>query len=83
MGCAIRQASLHLAKHISTKNPPKIFFSHVNKKSAKKEEIGVFFSKNEVENKDNIYTTPELYEYFASVFNKVDGADYSMKNPDR
>ncbi|CAM4552508.1 unnamed protein product [Caretta caretta] len=59
---------LDLAKGIKTNS--KRFYSHINKKKTKKEEVGPQNTEDGVEVKDNISMAQYLNKYFASVFNE-------------
>ncbi|CAM5091339.1 unnamed protein product [Eretmochelys imbricata] len=63
------QVDLDLAKGIKTNS--KRFYSHINKKKTKKEEMGPLNTEDGVEVKDNLSMAQYLNKYFASVFNKA------------
>ncbi|XP_048717130.1 uncharacterized protein LOC125641351 [Caretta caretta] len=63
------QVELDLAKGIKTNS--KRFYSHINKKKTKKEEVGLLNTENGVEVKDNLDMAQYLNKYLASVFNKA------------
>ncbi|CAM5076373.1 unnamed protein product [Eretmochelys imbricata] len=63
------QVELALAKGIKTNS--KSFYSHINKKKTKKEEVGPLNTEDGVEVKDNLGMAQYLNKYFASVFNKA------------
>ncbi|CAM4321167.1 unnamed protein product [Caretta caretta] len=63
------QVELDLAKEIKTNS--KRFYSHINKKKTKKEEVGPLNTEDAVEVKDNLGMAQYLNKYFASVFNKA------------
>ncbi|CAM5117040.1 unnamed protein product [Natator depressus] len=63
------QVELDLAKGIKTNS--KRFYSHINKKKTKKEEVGPLNTEDGVEFKDNVGMAQYLNIYFASVFNKA------------
>ncbi|CAM4595088.1 unnamed protein product [Lepidochelys kempii] len=63
------QVQLDLAKGIKTNS--KRFYSHVNKKKTKKEEVGPLNTEDGVEIKDTLGMAQYLNKYFASVFNKT------------
>ncbi|CAM5112852.1 unnamed protein product [Eretmochelys imbricata] len=63
------QVELDLAKGIKTNS--KRFYSHINKKKTKKEEVGLLNTEDGVEVKDNLGMAQYLNKYFASVFNKA------------
>ncbi|CAM4380368.1 unnamed protein product [Caretta caretta] len=63
------QVELALAKGIKTNS--KSFYSHINKKKTKKEEVGQLNTEDGVEVKDNLGMAQYLNKYFASVFNKA------------
>ncbi|CAM5109435.1 unnamed protein product [Eretmochelys imbricata] len=63
------QVELDLAKGIKTNS--KRFYSHINKKKTKKEEVGPLNTEDGVEVKDNLGMAQYLNKYFASVFNKA------------
>ncbi|CAM5151441.1 unnamed protein product [Natator depressus] len=63
------QVELDLAKGIKTNSER--FYSHINKKKTKKEEVGPLNTEDGVEVKDNLGMAQYLNKYFASVFNKV------------
>ncbi|CAM5086159.1 unnamed protein product [Eretmochelys imbricata] len=63
------QVELDLAKGIKTNS--KRFYSHINKKKTKKEEVGPLNTEDRVEVKDNLGMAQYLNKYFASVFNKA------------
>uniref|UniRef100_A0A452GZ21 Reverse transcriptase domain-containing protein n=1 Tax=Gopherus agassizii TaxID=38772 RepID=A0A452GZ21_9SAUR len=60
---------LDLAKGIKTNS--KRFYSHINKKKTKKEEVGPLYTEDGMEIKDNLGMAQHLNKYFASVFNKT------------
>ncbi|CAM4513742.1 unnamed protein product [Caretta caretta] len=63
------QVELDLAKGIKTNS--KRFYSHINRKKTKKEEVGPLKTEDGVEVKDNLGMAQYLNKYFASVFNKT------------
>ncbi|CAM4694885.1 unnamed protein product [Lepidochelys kempii] len=63
------QVELDLAKGIKTNS--KRFYSHINKKKTKKEEVGPLNTDDGAEVKDNLGMAQYLNKYFASVFNKT------------
>ncbi|CAM4590454.1 unnamed protein product [Lepidochelys kempii] len=63
------QVGLDLAKGIKTNS--KRFYSHINKKKTKKEEVGPLNTEDGVEVKDNLGMAQYLNKYFASIFNKA------------
>ncbi|CAM5153249.1 unnamed protein product [Eretmochelys imbricata] len=63
------QVELDLAKGIETNS--KRFYSHINRKKTKKEEVGPLNTEDGVEVKDNLGMAQYLNKYFASVFNKT------------
>ncbi|CAM4697526.1 unnamed protein product [Caretta caretta] len=69
----VRKAKSHveldLAKGIKTNS--KRFYSRINKKKAKKEEVGPLNTEDGVEVKDNLGMAQYLNKYFVSVFNKA------------
>ncbi|CAM5083682.1 unnamed protein product [Natator depressus] len=69
----VRKAKSHveldLAKGIKTNS--KRFYSHINKKKTKKEEVRLLNTEDGVEVKDNLGMAQYLNKYFASVFNEA------------
>ncbi|CAM4563226.1 unnamed protein product [Caretta caretta] len=63
------QVELDLAKEIKTNS--RRFYSHINKKKTKKEEVGQLNTEDGVEVKDNLGMAQYLNKYFASVFNEA------------
>ncbi|CAM4404676.1 unnamed protein product [Lepidochelys olivacea] len=63
------QVELDLTKGIKTNS--KRFYSHINKKKTKEEEVGPLNTEDGVEVKDNLGMAQYLNKYFASVFNKA------------
>ncbi|KAG6935017.1 hypothetical protein G0U57_015760, partial [Chelydra serpentina] len=66
---AKRHVELDLAKGIKTNS--KKFYSHINRKKTKKEEVGPLNTEDGVEVKDNLGMAQYLNKYFASVFNEA------------